>query len=404
MSASLLLAYVSAVLLAQLVLGFVILWRRPRRDAATGAPVAPAAVAGAWEGWREFRVETKRFEDAARTQCSFHLQPVDGVELAPFTPGQYLTFALSTASGRTLKRCYSLSDGPNPSGYRITVKRVLAPVERPELPPGACSSHLHDSVQIGDILKVKAPAGRFGALRDSSVPVVLIAGGIGITPLLSMLRGGLGADPSHPVHLYYGVRCGAEHAFKEELRELASRHPALRVNVVYSRPAPEDVSGRDFQHSGRIDVDLLRRTLPAGRHRFYVCGPPGMMASLIPALGQWGVLPEDIHHEAFGPASTRSAPPAPSADPSPAGTSIEVAFRRSARTLVWDGQDANLLEFAERHDISVESGCRAGSCGSCEVRVVSGKIRYAQQPEHEVAPGHCLLCVGVPDSRLEIDA
>ena len=79
-------------------------------------------------------------------------------------------------------------------------------------------------------------------------------------------------------------------------------------------------------------------------------------------------------------------------------------FRKSARTLVWDGKDANLLEFAERHDLSVESGCRSGSCGTCEVTLISGTVRHAGNPDHDITPGHCLLCVGVPDSPLELEA
>ena len=79
-------------------------------------------------------------------------------------------------------------------------------------------------------------------------------------------------------------------------------------------------------------------------------------------------------------------------------------FRKSARTLQWDGEDANLLDFAERHDLSVESGCRSGSCGTCEVKLISGTVRYAEKPDHEITPGYCLLCVGFPESALEIEA
>jgi uncharacterized protein len=282
------------------------------------------------------------------------------------------------------------------------VKRVLAPPGRPELPPGACSNHLHDRLQVGDLVKAKAPAGRFVVDPDSNIPMVLIAGGIGITPLLSMLRGGLAAQTNHALHLYYGARHGAEHGFKRELAELARLHPNLEVTVAYSQPAPDDLAGQTFQHTGNIDLDLLRRTLPAGRHRFYVCGPPPMMASLIPALLEWGVLPGDLHHEAFGPASAGSAPsPVEGLAATP---SFAITFRRSGRTLEWDGTDANLLDFAERRELVLESGCRSGSCGSCEVKVLSGAVRYAQQPDHEIAPGHCLVCVGVPLGALELEA
>jgi ferredoxin-NADP reductase len=349
-------------------------------------------------------VARREYEEPAQTVCSFHLEPVDGTALPPFVPGQFLTLAVRISADRTLSRCYSLSDKPNARSYRISVKRVGAPIRRPELPVGACSNHLHDRIQIGDVIKAKAPAGRFGVDSEPNVPMVLVAGGIGITPLLCMLRGGVASEPKRTVHLYYGVRQGAEHGFRAELDELALLHPNFHVYVVYSQPGPDDVVGMSHQQTGHIDVDLLRRTLPAGRHHFYVCGPPAMMASLIPALIEWGVQPEAIHHESFGPASGRSAQFSLRADRPGASPSLEVSFKKSGRTLVWDGNDANLLDFAERHQVPIESGCRSGSCGTCEVKLISGMVRYAEMPGHDIAPGHCLMCVGLPDSPLELEA
>lgn len=174
--------------------------------------------------------------------------------------------------------------------------------------------------------------------------------------------------------------------------------------MVYSQPGPGDVLGRDYQHAGYVDVALLRQTLPHGRHAFYICGPPPMMASLIPALQAWGISPRDIHHEAFGPASLAPVQAA-SGDVAATGvTGLDIQFRRSGRTLAWTGQDANLLDFAERHGVAVDSGCRSGSCGSCETAIVSGTVRYAVKPDHDVAPGRCLLCVGMPSSALVLDA
>jgi ferredoxin-NADP reductase len=345
------------------------------------------------------------FEDAAQTQCSFHLQPVDGAVLAPFQPGQYLTFSLKMPEGaRDITRCYSLSDRPDPTGYRITVKRVPAPAGRPELPPGRSSSHLHDRVREGDVLQVKAPAGHFFIDADASVPAVFIAGGIGITPMMSMLRWCVAEQPQRLVHLYYGVRGSGEQAFKQVLEDLAATHPAFRLNVVYGSPGADDVQPRDYQHVGYIDLELLRRTLPHGRHQFYVCGPPLMMQSLVPALRAWGVMASDIHAEAFGPASVQPALPLTNEPLTSASAAIAVRFSRSGRTLAWDGRDANLLDFAERHELSVASGCRSGSCGACQTRLLSGVVTYADLPDHDIPPGHCLLCVGKPQSALVLEA
>jgi uncharacterized protein len=408
-TAQLLLAYICAALLFQLAVGIcVALWRRQHFAPIPSPHTASRESSGAWPGWREFRVVRREFEDSAHTQCSFYLEPADGVPLPPFVPGQFLTFALTIVDAkgakRTLTRCYSLSDRPEPARYRITVKRVTAPVERPQLAPGACSNHFHDAVRMGDLVKVKAPAGRFVVDSDTTLPVVLIAGGVGITPLMSMLQAGLAAEPHRQVHLYYGVRHGGEHAFRAALDELARLHSNFHLNVVYSRPRPEDARDRAFHHAGHVDVDLLRRTLPIGRHGFYLCGPPPMMASLIPGLEEWGVLPGDVHYEQFGPASVRSTLSL-SKDSVPSGPpSVEVKFRKSGRTLVWDGSDASLLDFAERHDVSIESGCRAGSCGSCETKILAGTVSYAHEPDHQPARGYCLLCVGTPERALELEA
>jgi uncharacterized protein len=411
-----LLAYISTALLLQVTVGIAILvWRRSTREPAAPAIDAPKVGKsddGAWPGWRDFRVVRREFEDAGRSQCSFYLQPVDGAPLPAFRPGQYLTFTLQVGDGakstagteRRLTRCYSLSDRPEAAYYRITVKRVPAPAGRRELPPGASSNHFLDRVNQDDILKVRAPAGRFCIDPDASVPVVLLAGGIGITPMMSMLRWCVAEQPGREVHLFYGVRSSADHAFKTELEELVRSHPAFKLHVIYSRPESGDVPGRDYQHLGHLDLDLLRRSLPHGGHQFYVCGPPSMMQSLLAALREWGVAQRDIHAEAFGPASL-----------SPAGTNageastvspalIDVHFQRSGRTLVWDGQDANLLDFAERHGVVVDSGCRSGSCGTCETRIVSGAVHYAGRPDHEIASGYCLPCVGRPQSALVLEA
>jgi len=409
MTAAQLLAWITVALLLQAAAGLgVAVWRR--RGLQVLPPVVPAATTtpnsrAAWPGWRAFRVERRHAEDLAQTQCSFYLAPVDGQPLPPFKPGQFLTFSLDVPSDgqgtRTATRCYSLSDRPDPAHYRVTIKRALPPDDTPDAPAGLCSNHFHDRVHEGDVLRAKAPSGSFFIDPDADVPVVLIGGGIGITPMMSMLRWCLAEQPSRLVHLYYGVRNGLDHAFKETLEALAAAHPNLRLNVVYSRPGEGDTQGRDFQHRGHIDVELLRRTLPHGRHRFYVCGPPAMMTSLVPALVAWGVARADLNFEAFGPATVSLPGDTP---PRVETEAFEIRFLRSGRTLSWDGSDASLLDFAEHHGVAVESGCRSGGCGACETRLLEGEVLYTQAPDHDVAPGHCLLCIGRPASPLVLEA
>jgi ferredoxin-NADP reductase len=248
---------------------------------------------------------------------------------------------------------------------------------------------------------VQAPGGHFTLDPASREPVVLVAGGIGITPVLSMLKATLLAAPEREIWLFYAVRNGAEIAMKEELRQLARTHPGLRLRVCFSRPGADDVEAVDFHHRGRLDVTHLRMDLPLREFHFYVCGPGPMMESLLPAIEAWGVPPDRLHYEAFGPASlSRQALPG---TPVPSAGTVDVTFGRSNKRLAWDGRAESLLEFAERNGIGVDCGCRAGGCGSCQTRIVSGEVTYTRTPDFDPAPGHCLLCVSVPKSTLALE-
>lgn len=326
-----------------------------------------------------------------------------------YKPGQFLTFSLALpaaagATARLLTRCYSLSDSPSSNYYRVTIKRVVASADTAIGPAGAASNFFHDYVHAGYTLKIHAPSGRFYLDAASFTPVVLIAGGIGITPMMSMLRWCSQHQPQRVVHLFYGVRNSAEHAYKAALQEMALMLPQLRLHVVYSKPLADDRESLDFRHQGRVDMDLLKRTLPLGKHQFYICGPAAMMESLVPGLDAWGVASNDIHVEAFGPASfhlpkLQTAVPGTELD-----KQIPVHFQRSGRALTWTGKEENLLDFAEAHGIPIESGCRSGSCGSCVSTLVSGVVDYERPPDYDLEPGQCLLCVGTPREALTLDA
>lgn len=405
MTALQLLAYIAAAIGLQSLLAVAILiWRRNSPQAVRATPLVSSRTSeAAWEGLRAFRVIARTYEDLALTQCSFALAPVDKAPLPPFKPGQFLTFSLAVDGSEVparVIRCYSLSDTPDPAQYRITVKRALPPPSKPDAPAGIASGWLHDHAQTGTLLDVRAPSGQFFFVADPDAPPVFIAGGIGITPILSMLKSAVADQPGRAAHLFYGVRNSQDHAFKADLRLLADAHSGLALHVLYADPAPHDVQGQDYDLPGFINLDLLKQTLPHGRHAFYICGPDPMMKALIPALLGWGVADSDIHRESFGP---QTAAPRPVASPV-VGPALAIGFRRSGRTLDWAGRDANLLDFAERHSIAVEAGCRGGSCGTCETRLISGRVHYAAKPEFDITPGHCLLCVGTPATALELDA
>ncbi len=371
------------------------------------APLVEEPVAPAWQGFRSFRVERKVFEDALQSVCSFYLVPEDGLPLPDFLPGQFLTFRFDvpTASGGTepVVRCYSLSDAPRPGAYRISVKRVLPPVGS-GLSPGRSSGFLHDHVEVGSRLQIRAPSGHFHIDR-SDAPVVLIGGGIGITPLLSMANWCLAEQPGREVWLFYGVRNSREMIMKPALEGLAAAHPNFRLRVCFSDALPEDVAVRDYQHRSRVDVNVLRMQLPLKTYQFYICGPNPMMESLAPALEDWGVPDARIHFEAFGPASVKRRTTTTAAAAAAGNeTGIMVNFAKSGKQLPWQPASGSLLEFAEANGIAVNSGCRAGGCGSCQTTIQSGEVAYHQPPDYDPEPGNCLLCVCSPKTSVTLEA
>jgi ferredoxin-NADP reductase len=365
------------------------------------------ASVAAWKGFRNFRVERKAFEDDIQSICSFYLYPEDGQALPPFLPGQFLTFRLdapvTTIGTEQIVRCYSLSDAPRPEYYRISIKRILPPAGG-SVPPGRSSNYFHDQVDVGSLLQIRAPAGHFHIDRGDA-PVVLIAGGIGITPMLSMLNWCLTEQPGREVWLFYGVRNTREMVTKAHLEALAVAHPSFHLRVCFSNPLPNDVAVRDYQHPVRIDVSVLKMQLPLKPYHFYLCGPTPMMESLVPALEDWGVPDVRIHFEAFGPTSIKRGTAVNSSAPVVASdTDIVVSFARSGKQLCWQATSGSLLEFAEANDIAVNSGCRAGGCGTCQTTIQSGEVAYRQSPEFDPEPGTCLLCVCTPKTSVTLEA
>ena len=369
--------------------------------------VAETIASGStWEGYREFSVQRREFEDNNQSICSFYLVPLDGKLLPSFNPGQFLTFKLLledpvTHISKDVVRCYSLSDAPKTDYYRISVKRVPSPTDQPDVPPGLSSSFFHDHVQEGRTILVKAPSGHFHLMNNEQLPIVLIGGGIGITPMLSILNTILEQEIKTEVWLYYSIHNGDEHIMKAHLQALAIAHDNFHLHVCYSAPNESDTKGVDYQHHARVSISLLRATLKLMRYQFYVCGPRPMMESLIPGLEDWGVNDDDIYYESFGPATltkhNKTAPAVSSAHP------INITFSQTGKSIPWDAAADSLLEFAEANGIEVDSGCRAGSCGSCQTRVKAGDVAYNQDPDADVAPGHCLLCISKPNNDLTLE-
>jgi ferredoxin-NADP reductase/MOSC domain-containing protein YiiM len=348
----------------------------------------PTVQPPAWAGFRPFILREKIQE--SENVLSFHLAPEDGQPLPPHRPGQFLTVRLAIRGvERPVVRSYSISDVARVDHYRVTIRKV-----------GLASTHFHDQLAVGDRIEVKAPAGTFTIDEGrQGRPVVLIGGGIGITPLLSMLEGISAAEPSFETWLLYGVRDDRDYIMRSRLETIARTHSNVHLRMFYSRPA-RAVNGPNIE-VGHIDLEAMKRLLPSNACDFYVCGPAAMMESMTRDLQVWGVPIERVHTEAFGPSAIKQVGQGPT---SQADSPFDVTFERSGTTVQWSQGESSLLELAEENSVAIDFGCRAGSCGTCATRLLSGSVRYLHQPNAPLEPGQILPCIAVPAEPLTLDA
>jgi ferredoxin-NADP reductase len=357
-----------------------------------------------WNGFRKFSVAKKVTE--CDEVCAFYLKPHDGKSLPAYKPGQYLTFQLDIPGrDRPLVRCYSLSDSPiNAEYYRVTIKKERAPSDPPGLPHGAASTYFCETVKEGDILNVKAPSGHFFLDLEKSNPVVLIAGGVGITPMLAMAKAIVASGSKRETWFFFGVRNRKEHIHKQELEKLAAENANIHLHVCYSKPGTEDVKGRDYQHEGRVSIELLKELLPSNNFEYYLCGNGAFMKNITDGLAAWGVPEKDVYFEAFGPATVKKKTVPPTVAETTHLARLQVTFGRSGKTIRWEPALGNLLDFARDQGVRIDSGCCAGSCGSCVVAVRSGEVDYLKKPDAEPESGSCLTCICRPRTDIVLDA
>ena len=260
-----------------------------------------AASNGGWTGYRTFVVDRKVPESSIIT--SFYLKPADNGPIADFHAGQYITVKLDIPNQEVSPRNYSLSDGPGVGHYRISVKREPAPT--PSVAPGAVSNHLHDRIQVGDRLEIGPPCGEFTLPGVNELaadePIVLISGGVGVTPTMSMLKSLAGQGARNPIYFIHGARSSGVHAFADEVRGAADKLPNLRAHVRYDTPLAGDLEDGRCDSVGLIDGDLLQQLLPDNRGRYFVCGPRAFMASVVGALRARLTPDAQVHYEFFGP-------------------------------------------------------------------------------------------------------
>ena len=355
--------------------------------AARAGAITPRAF---WSG----TVRVARIFEETHDVKTFRFVPLAGGAL-PFqhTAGQYVTLRLGI-DGVRVTRSYTIASSPLRAGaFEISVKRA---------PEGLASRFLHDRVREGDTLDVSAPAGRFVFVGDEAERVVLIAGGVGITPMMAVIRSLTDRCWPGAIHLVYAVRTRADVIFGDELATLERRFPDLHVTITLSN---DDAPGWDGPR-GRITRALLEACVPADtRGPVLVCGPAPMMTAVRRLLvDELGVPDADVHEEAFVSPIASSA----AAAPADVGVPVDatVVFQRAGRRIDLPA-GLTVLEAAEDAGVALPSECRSGICGQCKTRLVSGRVVMDVQDAltpADRARGLVLACQARPTCDVVLDA
>jgi ferredoxin-NADP reductase/predicted pyridoxine 5'-phosphate oxidase superfamily flavin-nucleotide-binding protein len=369
-------------------------WSRPQASPNT-------LITGTWEAadskrrareqrmqWRDFKVVDVVAESTSIT--SFYLRPVEG-GLADFTAGQFLTVR-AQVGGEELVRTYTVSSAPGENHYRLSIKR-----------DGRFSSYMHDEVRKGALLSVRAPGGSFVLDAEAPRPAVFIAAGVGITPMVAMIRQQLTENfrrrQSREMLLVHWARNKAERPFDRELEELMALAQG-QLQILKGLSAPE--SGDDYDAKGRLDADALQPYLQDSDVDVYICGPTGFMQHSYDMLLAFGIADARIYAEAFGPSSLKRQRRVRLNAAAPVEHALITVLDSKGTTLlenIWREADGSLLEFMEGHGVQPDFACRSGQCGSCSAALNAGGVVYTQDATFDTDAGQVLLCSARPAAK-----
>ena len=374
------------------VLAGLLLWRvgaAAVRRLRAPARATNTAKSSFWKG--ELKVASiSRETDTVRT---FRLAPPDGGSIPfVFKAGQFLNLSLEV-DGRRVSRSYTIASPPTRDDYiELTIKRE----DR-----GLVSHFLHDTARVGQLIACTAPAGRFSFEPESSDAVLLIAGGVGITPLMSILRDLTDRGWPGMIDLVFSVRSPADVIFRDELRDLANRHPNLRVHLTATRDFPNGWTG----FRGRITGAMLRQCVPdAVRLPAFVCGPNAMADAVRDELIALGLPKDRIHVESFTPAlAVATAGTARTDSETSAAT---VTFSLSNRSVPIP-MDRTVLEAAESAGVPIDYQCRSGICGTCRCKLLTGSVTMSTRDalsDADVSNGYILACQSHATETITVEA
>jgi ferredoxin-NADP reductase/MOSC domain-containing protein YiiM/ferredoxin len=369
------------------------------KDLKATSSATNAIGSSGWTGFRDLVVS--HIQKESDDVMSFTLSASENDKLPVAQGGQYVAVRVPDIDGKGpfRTRTYSLSEFGADGTYRISIKRQSAQ---------GVTAYLQDHLHVGDHLSVAAPRGNF-LLDPGDKPVVLMSGGIGITPLLAMLHAIAQRGERRPVWWIYVARDGAHHVFNDEVRSLAQAVPDFHHVIFYSRPTTADHQGIDYDRAGRADLGILQSLHMPLDADFYLCGPATFMSDLRSALGGLGVVDSRIHSEAFGgqdaltPGIAGRSGRNPHVPDDGAGDGPSVSFTRSGLTVAWSQRYKSLLELAEACDVPVRWSCRTGVCHNCQTALLEGQVKYIIEPLDPPEAGTILICCSIPSTEVELD-
>ncbi len=364
----------------------------PPPPAGESPPGPGAPLTANWRG--QLRVQSiVRETPSVKT---YRLVPSTGGGLMPFTfvPGQFLNVAFRIGGAR-MNRSYSFSSSPTRREHvELTVRRE---------PRGAVSRHIDGLLKVGDQIEAGGPVGRFTFSGTEADSIVLIAGGVGITPMMSIARYLTERSWPGDIFLLYVCRAPVDFIFQKELATLEGRNPKLHVAVTMSRAEGTDWKGP----RGRLTKDLLMQTVPnLVSRRIHLCGPPSMMDSTKAILTELGIPPEQLKTEAFGATKPSPSAAGTTSKPTAPATGPLVTFSKNTKSAkIHVGQ--TVLELSEELGIGIENSCRVGTCGVCKVKMTSGEVEMAIQDALDAddkTNGIILACQAKPKGAIAVEA
>jgi glycine betaine catabolism B len=343
--------------------------------------------------WSGTLLVAKIFDETPNVKTFRLTDPAGGKLPFNYLPGQFITVMVAP-NGLPVKRSYTIASSPTKRDYcEITVKHEAR---------GTVSHYLNTRVHEGELLQLTGPSGKFTFTGEEADSIVLVAGGVGVTPLMSVVR--YLTDRSWKGDIFFFFACWSEEniIFREEIEYLEKRYPNLRVTIILE--APNGASKKGYL-TGRITKEILSERVPEiPSRRVHICGPPPMIDAVKQMLDELAVPKENVHTEIF--VGKLPAPRSVPLAPEDAGKTATATFARSRKTAVLT-PDKTILEASEDVGVNIDYSCRVGTCGICKTKLLSGKVTMDVEEsltDEDKANNVILACQAKATEDVAVDA